>query len=405
MRKIGVSVCRTHSGQGMDQDPLVFTFFLIFTGAAVMAALALFARQSLLIAYVLLGVLLGPSVLGLVDKPELVEQISHIGIIFLLFLLGLNLNPGELLNMVRKTTLVTIASSAVFALGGVLVSLAFGFSWTEALVIGAVTTFSSTIIGLKLLPTSVLHHRRTGEVIISILLLQDLLAILLLVVIKGGGGAGMGVWEPLLLVLKLPLLVVFAWFMTRYLIVALIRRFDRIQEFIFLMAIGWCLGMAEFAYWLGLSAEIGAFIAGVSLATGPVALFVSESLKPLRDFFLVLFFFSLGAQVDLAMALPVMLPALVLALMTMIVKPPVFRWLMQRIGESALRSRNIGIRLGQMSEFSLLISVVALQAGVIGEKAAYLIQFATLFTFIASSWWIVQKLPTPIALKDELRLD
>ncbi|MEJ2308909.1 MAG: cation:proton antiporter [Gammaproteobacteria bacterium] len=389
----------------MDQDPLVFTFFLIFTGAAVMAALALFARQSLLIAYVLLGVLLGPSVLGLVDKPELVEQISHIGIIFLLFLLGLNLNPGELLNMVRKTTLVTIASSAVFALGGVLVSLAFGFSWTEALVIGAVTTFSSTIIGLKLLPTSVLHHRRTGEVIISILLLQDLLAILLLVVIKGGGGAGMGVWEPLLLVLKLPLLVVFAWFMTRYLIVALIRRFDRIQEFIFLMAIGWCLGMAEFAYWLGLSAEIGAFIAGVSLATGPVALFVSESLKPLRDFFLVLFFFSLGAQVDLAMALPVMLPALVLALMTMIVKPPVFRWLMQRIGESALRSRNIGIRLGQMSEFSLLISVVALQAGVIGEKAAYLIQFATLFTFIASSWWIVQKLPTPIALKDELRLD
>jgi Kef-type K+ transport system membrane component KefB len=389
----------------MDQDPLVFTFFLIFTGAAVMAALALFARQSLLIAYVLLGVLLGPSVLGLVDKPGLVEQISHIGIIFLLFLLGLNLNPGELLNMVRKTTLVTIASSAVFALGGILVSLAFGFSWTEALVIGAVTTFSSTIIGLKLLPTSVLHHRRTGEVIISILLLQDLLAILLLVAIKGGGGAGMGVWEPLLLVLKLPLLVAFAWLMTRYLIVALIRRFDRIQEFIFLMAIGWCLGMAQFAHWLGLSAEIGAFIAGVSLATGPVALFVSESLKPLRDFFLVLFFFSLGAQVDLRMALPVMLPALVLALMTMLLKPPVFRWLMLRIGESALRSRNIGIRLGQMSEFSLLISVVALQAGVIGEKAAYLIQFATLFTFIASSWWIVQKLPTPIALKDELRLD
>ena len=166
------------SGTGMGNDPIVFTFFLIFTGAAIMATLALFARQSLLIAYVVLGVLLGPSVLGLIDQPRVIEQISHIGIIFLLFLLGLNLNPDELLRMVRKTVLVTILSSLLFALGGFLVSLLFGFSLVEALLIGAVTTFSSTIIGLKLLPTSVLHHRRTGEVIISILLLQDLLAIL-----------------------------------------------------------------------------------------------------------------------------------------------------------------------------------------------------------------------------------
>ena len=393
------------SGTGMGNDPIVFTFFLIFTGAAIMATLALFARQSLLIAYVVLGVLLGPSVLGLIDQPRVIEQISHIGIIFLLFLLGLNLNPDELLRMVRKTVLVTILSSLLFALGGFLVSLLFGFSLVEALLIGAVTTFSSTIIGLKLLPTSVLHHRRTGEVIISILLLQDLLAILLLVVIKGGAGGGIGVWEPLLLVLKLPLLVLFAWLFTRYVLVPLIRRFDRIREYIFLAAIGWCLGMVELAQWAGLSAEIGAFIAGVSLASGPVALFISESLKPLRDFFLILFFFSLGAQVDLAMALPVFLPALVLAFVTMLGKPPLFRWLLKHIGESDQRSRNIGIRLGQMSEFSLLISVVAMEAGVIGEKAAYMIQFATLFTFVASSWWIVQKLPTPIALKDELRLD
>ena len=221
----------------------------------------------------------------------------------------------------------------------------------------------------------------------------------------GGAGGGIGVWEPLLLVLKLPLLVLFAWLFTRYVLVPLIRRFDRIREYIFLAAIGWCLGMVELAQWAGLSAEIGAFIAGVSLATGPVALFVSESLKPLRDFFLVLFFFSLGAKVELDMALPVILPALVLAVVTMLGKPPVFRWLLRRIGESENRSANIGVRLGQMSEFSLLISVVAMQAGVISQHAGYLIQFATLFTFIASSWWIVQKLPTPIALKDELRLD
>jgi Kef-type K+ transport system membrane component KefB len=393
----------------MLQDPILFTFFLIFTGAAVIAAVALFARQSLLVAYVLLGVLLGPSVFGIVGNPEVIKQIAHIGIIFLLFLLGLSLNPVELLQMVRKTTLVTISSSLIFALAGFTVSLLFGVHFIEAILVGVVMSFSSTIIGLKLLPTSILHHQRTGEVVISILLLQDLLAMVLLVLVKGAGSHSVdadGEWlELVLLLLKLPLLVLFTSIMTKYLLIPLMRRFDKIREFIFLVAIGWCLGMAQLASWLGLSAEIGAFIGGISLASAPVALFISESLKPLRDFFLILFFFSLGARMDLGMSAPVILPALVLCAVTLLLKPPVFRWLLLRIGETEERSSSIGIRLGQMSEFSLLISVVAMDSGRISLETGYLIQFATLFTFIASSWWVVQRLPTPIATRDELRLD
>ncbi|MEN8213117.1 MAG: cation:proton antiporter, partial [Pseudomonadota bacterium] len=360
---------------------------MIFTGAAVIAAVALFARQSLLVAYVLLGILLGPSVFGIVNNPEVIKQIAHIGIIFLLFLLGLNLNPADLMQMVKKTTLVTIASSAVFALAGFTVALLFAVPFIEALLVGAVMSFSSTIIGLKLLPTTILHHQRTGEVVISILLLQDLLAMVLLLLVKGSG-AGLAEgdvdWrEPLMLLLKLPLLVIFTWLMTSYVLLPLIHRFDKIREFIFLVAIGWCLGMAQLAGWLGLSAEIGAFIAGVSLASTQVALFVSESLKPLRDFFLILFFFSLGARMDIGMSAPVVLPALTLCAVTLLLKPPVFRWLLLRIGESEARSRSIGIRLGQMSEFSLLISVVAMDAGSISQQTGYLIQFTTLFTFIA----------------------
>lgn len=389
----------------MEQDPFVFTAFLIFTGAALMATLALFARQSLLVAYVLLGLLLGPSVLGVISDPTLIEDISHIGIIFLLFLLGLNLNPRELVQMLRKTSWITLVSSFLFGVIGFVVASMFGFSLNDSLLVGAVMTFSSTIIGLKLLPTSVLHHQRTGEFIISILLLQDLIAIGLLIYIQGHGAGETSLWEPLLLILKLPLLALFAWLMTRYLLIRLIRRFDKIHEYIFLAAIGWCLGMAELAIMIGLSAEIGAFIAGVTLATSPIALFVSESLKPLRDFFLVLFFFALGARVDLSLAMPVMVPALILAATSLFIKPPVFSWLINYLGESPKRGREIGIRLGQLSEFSLLVSVVALDAAVISQKAAYLIQFATLFSFIASSYWIVQRLPTPIAIRDELRLD
>ena len=150
----------------MHQDPIVFTIFLVFTGAAVFATIALFARQSLLVAYIVLGALFGPSALGLVSDPELIRNISEFGIMFLLFLLGLNLQPQELVRMVRKTTQVTLLSSLVFFAVGFLVSKAFGFTSMEALLVGGAATFSSTIVGLKLLPTTMLHHQRTGEVII-----------------------------------------------------------------------------------------------------------------------------------------------------------------------------------------------------------------------------------------------
>ena len=376
----------------------------MFTGAAVFATAALYARQPLLMAYILLGMLLGPWGLGWVSDPDLVREIAEFGIMFLLFLLGLNLQPQDLLHMVRKTTLVTLLSSAVFFVVGFAVALAFGMTLMESALVGGAVTFSSTIIGLKLLPTTILHHQHTGEVIVSILLLQDLLAIELLVV-QGSSGGSMPLLELLKLLGALPALVLLAWLGERYLLLPLIQRFDRIQEYIFLMAIGWCLGMAELGQLMGLSVEIGAFIAGVTLASSPIALFIADSLKPLRDFFLVLFFFSLGAGFDLGMMTSVLLPALLLAVALLLLKPPVFRLLLHRTGESLRRSHEIGYRLGQMSEFSLLLAVLAQERQVIGAEASYLIQLATLLTFLASSYLIVMRFPTPIAVSDRLRRD
>lgn len=387
------------------EDGILFTIFLVFSGAAVIATLALFARQSLLVAYVLLGVILGPSALGLVSDAALIGELSHIGIIFLLFLLGLNLNPRDLLLMVRKTTVVTLASSLLFAAFGAVVAILFGFSLMDALVVGAASMFSSTIIALKLLPTTVLHHQRTGEVIISILLLQDLIAIVILLLLQGAGNSEMPFDRIGLLIFVFPLLIVVAVITTRFVLLPLFRRFDKIQEYVFLVAIGWCIGLAHFAEWLGLSAEIGAFIAGIVLATGPIALFISESLKPLRDFFLVLFFFSLGAGFDLGMLPTVIWPALILCAGALLGKPTVFRWLLMQTGESPKRSGEVGYRLGQFSEFSLLMAVVAVSAGAISIKASYLIQLATLLSFLASSYLVVLRFPSPIALSDDLRQD
>ncbi len=388
----------------MEQS-IVFSVFLIFTGAAVLATVALYARQSMLVAYILLGMAMGPSALGLVTDVELLQDLSHVGIVFLLFLLGLNLHPQDLWRLFSKATFVTLCSSLLFALLGGSTALLFGYNAADSIVIGAALMFSSTIIGLKLLPSTVLHHQHIGEIIISVLLLQDLIAILILLALHSMAGASDGWQSATLITLTLPGLLIFAFVFSRYVLTRLLARFDTIQEYIFLLAIGWCLGMAELAQALGLSLEIGAFVAGVAVATEPISRFIAESLKPLRDFFLVVFFFSLGAGLEFGSIQAVLPAAIVLALISLLVKPFVFKWLWIREGETAATSAEVGVRLGQISEFSLLIAILATHSAVITMQASYLIQLATLITFIVSSYFIVLRYPTPMAVSDKLRRD
>lgn len=389
----------------MQTDPIVFTIFLIFAGAAALATLALYARQSLLVVYIAVGILLGPSAFNLVPDPKLITDIAHIGIIFLLFLLGVNLGPQKLVQLFKLSTVVTGLSSLLFLATGTGLALVFGFSYIESVVIGAAMMFSSTIIGLKLLPTTVLHHQHTGEIIISILLFQDVIAILILMLLPADWQQAFPFLEILKLLAWLVGLSAFALLFERYILQYLFTRFDRIQEYVFLVSIGWCLSVAELATYVGLSAEIGAFIAGIALATSPIAFFIGEALKPLRDFFLVIFFVALGASFDLGIINKVLLASAVFAIIFMLLKPFVFKWLLGYMGETGKRSQEVGVRLGQVSEFSLFIAVLALQLEVIGAQASYLIQVSTLLTFILSSWFIVMRYPTPIAVSDKLRKD
>lgn len=389
----------------MLEQPLVFYIFLIFTGASVLATAALFTRQSLIVAYIALGALMGPWGMKWVTDPTLLAHLSDIGIIFLLFLLGLNLDPKNLIHLLKNTTVVTLVSSSLFALVGYGIAVLFGFTQIESFVIASTMMFSSTIIGLKLLPTTILHHQRTGEVVISILLLQDIIAIAVMMALEASGGDGINIAKIAKIVLGLPALIVFCLLFERFVLIKLIERFDRIQEYIFLVAIGWCLGIAELAYMLGLSHEIGAFIAGVSIATSPISLFIAESLKPLRDFFLVMFFFALGASLNFGVLDSIYIPAILLAGLMLLIKPGVFWALLRRTQEAPRRALEIGVRLGQISEFSLLVAYVAKDRDVIGDPAYNLIQFATILTFIVSSYVIVWRYPTPISLTDNLRRD
>jgi Kef-type K+ transport system membrane component KefB len=384
-------------------DSLLTSFFLIFSSAAVLATLALYTRQPLIVAYIGVGVLLGPSGTSLIVDPSLINSIAKIGIIFLLFLLGLDMQPSKLGNMLKNAMLVAIASSALFFAIGFLIGHLTGYTRQENVVIGIAMMFSSTIIGIKLLPTTVLHHRHTGELVVSLLLIQDLIAIIVLLILSGGFLEFSSATKVIRILVSLPLIILFAFLFVRYILLKLLARFDAFHEYIFLVAIGWCLGLAEIAELAGLSLEVGAFIAGVSIATSPIAYYIAENLKPLRDFFLVLFFFSLGASFHLGLLIDVALPALLLAGTILIVKPMVFRVLLHGVSESVSVGWEIGFRLGQISEFSLLIAFVATSEALISQNASHLIQATAIITFLVSSYLVVFRYPTPIGVSDDLR--
>jgi Kef-type K+ transport system membrane component KefB len=390
----------------MQEGAVFYTIFLIFTGAALFSTLVLYTRQSLLVAYILLGAVLGPWGLGLVSDLTAVREVGDVGIVFLLFLLGLHLQPQNLLHMLKKVTWIAALSSFLFALIAYGIGRWFGLSVTESMVLGASMMFSSTIIGLKLLPTTILHHQHTGEVMISVLLMQDIIAIVVLILINGAQNEGGLDWRDLVSVcVTLPALVFFAFAIERYVLVKLLAKFDRTQEYVFLLSIGWCLALSMLAVHLGLSEDIGAFVAGVSLASSPISLFIAESLKPLRDFFLVMFFFAVGATFNFGDAAQIVIPALILASLILVFKPLCFKFLLSKAGEKKSVSKEVGMRLGQASEFSLLVASIALSTKLISDVASNLIQATTILTFIVSSYVVVLKYPTPMSLSDKMRKD
>lgn len=391
----------------MEHGSLIFTFFLIFFGASVLATIALYTKQAIIVAYIGLGMLVGPFGLKLVPSTELVSEVSDFGIMFLLFLLGLHLQLKSLIDMLSKMVIITIVSSLIFAIVTFIICHEFGFSFAECILISACMIFSSTIICLKLMPTTALHHQRIGNVATGILLLQDIIAIFMLTLLDlwATGTTEFKWWRLGTMLIALPVLVAIGYYVEKFVISKLLRKFNRYKEYIFLLAIGWCLGMSQLATTLGISSEIGAFIAGVAIANSPISQYISENLKPLRDFFLVIFFFSVGAGFNFPLIGHVWQIVILLTIVMMLIKPLVYGILFLIFKEKRQTSFEIGVRLGQGSEFSLLLGFMAFQAQLLNSEAYTVVQAVTILTFIISSYIVVLFYPNPIAIFDRLRRD
>lgn len=296
------------------------------------------------------------------------------------------------------------ARGAPFLLVFAYVSL-FNFSLVENIYIALALMFSSTILVVKLLPTTKLHHGKIGAICIGILIAQDLLAITILVLMRGFTNGNSTLLNIGFLVLKFIFLAAVTFLFEQFILRKVLAQVDRFHEAIFIISLAWCFGMAWLSNKLGLSFEIGAFLAGVALARHPISLFVSEQLKPLRDFFLVMFFFVLGAKINLSILPKIFLPALILTILFMLVKPLLFMRLFRFSREDPVLAREASVRLGQASEFSLLIAILAFELKHISLKASQFIELVTVLSMIISSYIVVFSYPTPVGVKEKLIQD
>lgn len=402
-------------------DEILLELALVVTGCAMLAWLAVVARQPMIIAYIVCGALLGPRGLGMIKAPEFMTAISDLGVLLLLFLAGIVLHPDRLWRLFRSTTAVTLLNAgASFVVASVLTRL-WGFAWGDAAFVGVACTFSSTILVVKLLPTTTLHQEHMGGLAIGVLILQDLLAVALLVVMYSVSAVhhapsglssllertfGLSGLSVLWVIPPAAVLLTGAALLAEQVVLRrMMRRIGRFDEGIYLLALAWCLANATLWNWVGLSSVAGAFVAGVALARSPVSLFISEGLKPLRDFFLVLFFLMIGAQIEWDMSATLVVPAAVLAGALMLVKSVLFDRSFRRAGEPPRLASELGVRLGQLSEFGLIVAAAAYSFAIISHEASHLIGLTVILTMTVSAYVVVLRYPTPIGTRDALHRD
>jgi Kef-type K+ transport system membrane component KefB len=256
---------------------------------------------------------------------------------------------------------------------------------------------------VKLLPTRRLHESEVGNVAIGILIMQDALAILILFAMSaresvGHGGSAVYWQVPAGLAM-----LAAAFPVEQYVLRPLMRRVEGHPEMLLVLSLAWCLLMAEGAANLGFSRAIAAFVAGLTLARSPVSLYIWEKVAPLRDFFIVLLFFSLGAMVNVADVMPVLPLAAFVALLLAIVKPYLFRGALRMVRTKHALATEAAWRLGQSSEFALVIAMLAVRLGHISRATFELILVMTLLSFVVSTYLVVLRYPTPLGVSSRLR--
>jgi Kef-type K+ transport system membrane component KefB len=375
----------------MQQPFDEFALLLIIT--TVLGAIAVRLRQPVLIAYIAVGILLGPAGFSLVTAHDQIDLLAQIGITVLLFVVGLKLDLRHIRHIgpvALATGLGQLSFTIVF---GFFIVLALGKGWLEALYIAVALTFSSTIIIVKLLSDKRELDSLHGRIAVGFLIVQDLAVVIAMMVMSGLGGMGeegvSGMTLALTLLARLGGAALLLYVLMRYVLPRIVDTLARSQELLMIFAIAWGTALAAAGEFAGFSKEAGAFIAGFSLASTAYREAISARLTSIRDFLLLFFFIDLGAKLDFSTLGDEITSSIVLSLFVLIGNPLIVMAIMGYMGYRKRTGFLAGLTVAQISEFSIIFVAMGISLGHIGDSALGLTTLVGLITIALSSYMIL----------------
>jgi Kef-type K+ transport system membrane component KefB/Trk K+ transport system NAD-binding subunit len=366
---------------------------LIIIIATIFSSFARMLKQPLIVGYILTGIVVGPYVFNILESTEYIELFSKLGISILLFILGLGLKPMIIREVGRVSTLAGVGQIVITWILGFFLMRWMGFEMLASIYGSLALTFSSTIIIFKLLSDRGHLDRLHGRISIGILLVQDIFAALVLLVVSVIGSAGAQEGGTFLLslffLIKGVSFFAILYFAHKYILPKISTFFAKSSELLFMFSISWGLGLSALFYIYGFSLEIGALAAGVALASSSFSEEISSRMKPLRDFFILLFFVLLGSEIVLSDIGSVMLPALLLSVFVLVGNPIIVIIIMNFLGYKTRTGFLTGLALAQISEFSLILMALGFSFGHLSQEVVSLITLVGIITIVGSSYLII----------------
>lgn len=363
---------------------------LIIVLATIIAGVMRLLKQPLIIGYIITGILVSPYFLNLVDSIQTIQTLAHIGITLLLFIVGLSLNLN-MLKDVGKVSIITGVGQVLFtSIFGFIIAKILGFSSVSSIYIAVALTFSSTIIIMKLLSDKGDVDTLYGRISIGFLLVQDLIVVFALIIIaaisNGGGELGSVIFKSLFIIISL---IVGILLFSHYVLQKVMPFVAKSQEYLLLFSLAWCFLLSSIFYLFGFSIEIGALLAGITLASTQFKYEITSKLKPLRDFFLILFFVMLGSQMQFADISTFILPIIIFSLFILIGNPLIVIILMGFMGYTRRNGFLAGLTVAQISEFSLILVAMGVSVGHLSSDILSLVTVIGLITITGSSYLIM----------------
>ena len=364
---------------------------LILALAVAAGAIAKLLRQPVVVSFIIVGILAGPTAFNLVEGAEEIRLFAKFGIAILLFLVGLKLD-FHMIRSTGKVALVAGLSQVAFtAAVGFGIAMLFGFEATTAFYIAVALTFSSTIIIIKLIGDKRELDTLYGRIAVGILIVQDILVVAAMVVIVtiGNPGEGSVVTDLVVTLASSAVFLGVIAFASKFVLEKVLDWISKSPELTLLFGVAWAIVLAAISILIGLSMEIGAFVAGVSLASTAYRESLGARMVSLRDVMLLFFFIELGASLTFADALGQLWPAIVLSVFVLVGKPLIVFAIMGWMGYRSITSFRTGVALAQISEFSLILIALGYSLGQVDSAVLSLVTLVAVFTITVSSYLIL----------------